>query len=273
MLEDKAGPQILDYLTEHPSEIIRIVGLPEASATEEIKKLSLELRPKISAAPKPPPPIGISLRIPRFRMPSVPFPYPDEVLPVDRAKVMETLAAALDMSPPDGTSRVMRAFIACAHKLGMQRVWTADQADQWIRDFGRWVTGDAFERWLTGDTLGLEEAVVLKAYQRAILNVARAWKSPVVKSKGRVAAPPPPEPDTGRAIVDAFIDKVLAKTGTRITRKNIFNVTGYKNQTEFLKFQRGEYSPKARKKFMRTLEFEPEEFLNRLKAFKTNNAT
>jgi hypothetical protein len=48
-----------------------------------------------------------------------------------------------------------------------------------------------------------------------------------------------------RAIVDAFIDKVLADTGTRITRKNIYNVGGYKDQTEFLKFQRGECSGDA----------------------------
>jgi hypothetical protein len=76
-----------------------------------------------------------------------------------------------------------------------------------------------------------------------------------------------------RAIVDAFIDKVLAETGTRITRKNIYNVAGYTDQTEFLKFQRDECSsPGARDKFMRILKLEPEEFLNRLKVWNDKNA-
>jgi hypothetical protein len=74
------------------------------------------------------------------------------------------------------------------------------------------------------------------------------------------------------AIVDAFRNKVLAETGTRITRKNIYTVAGYKNRSEFQKFQRDESSPSVRRKFGEILTLKPEEFLNRLKAFEAKNA-
>jgi hypothetical protein len=75
-----------------------------------------------------------------------------------------------------------------------------------------------------------------------------------------------------RAIVDAFIGKVLAEKGTRITRKNIYNVAGYRDQTGFLNFQRGECPPALRNKFMGILTLPPEEFLKRLEAYESKTA-
>jgi hypothetical protein len=41
-----------------------------------------------------------------------------------------------------------------------------------------------------------------------------------------------------RALVDAYIEEVLSKTGKRITRTDIWRSAGYKTRTEFEKWQR-----------------------------------
>jgi hypothetical protein len=66
MLEDDNGAELLYYLAKNPKELERIAGLPPASAVLAIGKLSAKFdtpatengKPKITGAPKPPPPSG-----------------------------------------------------------------------------------------------------------------------------------------------------------------------------------------------------------------------
>jgi hypothetical protein len=65
MLEDENGAEMLYFLARHPAELERIAGLSPASAVLAIGKLSATLtpatdngKPRITGAPKPPPPSG-----------------------------------------------------------------------------------------------------------------------------------------------------------------------------------------------------------------------
>ena len=67
MLEDEHGAELLYFLAKHPKELERIAGLSPASAVLAIGKLSAKFdvtpatengKPKITGAPKPPPPSG-----------------------------------------------------------------------------------------------------------------------------------------------------------------------------------------------------------------------
>jgi hypothetical protein len=66
MLEDENGAEMLYFLARHPAELERIAGLTPASAVLAIGKLSATLtptatdngKPRITGAPKPPPPSG-----------------------------------------------------------------------------------------------------------------------------------------------------------------------------------------------------------------------
>jgi hypothetical protein len=67
MLEDEHGAELLYYLGKHPKELERIAGLSPASAVLAIGKLSATFdtpatetngKPRITGAPKPPPPSG-----------------------------------------------------------------------------------------------------------------------------------------------------------------------------------------------------------------------
>jgi hypothetical protein len=67
MLEDDAGAEILYHLATHPEELQRIAALQPVAAIREIGRLSATLapssaagkdKPKVSGAPKPPPPLS-----------------------------------------------------------------------------------------------------------------------------------------------------------------------------------------------------------------------
>ena len=66
MLEDENGAELLYHLARHPKELERIAQLSPASAVMAIGRLSASLspaspengKPKITGAPKPPPPSG-----------------------------------------------------------------------------------------------------------------------------------------------------------------------------------------------------------------------
>jgi hypothetical protein len=68
-----------------------------------------------------------------------------------------------------------------------------------------------------------------------------------------------------RATIDAFIWK-LAGAGRKITRKNIWTVAGYRNATEFERFQRGDIrtTKSAAAAFKRVLGMMPEAFIGLL---------
>jgi hypothetical protein len=67
MLESESGAEILYHLAKHPAELKRIAALSPVSAVREVGKLEAALAkpsapengtPKITGAPKPPPPTG-----------------------------------------------------------------------------------------------------------------------------------------------------------------------------------------------------------------------
>jgi hypothetical protein len=67
MLEDEHGAELLYHLAKHPKELERIAGLSPASAVLAIGRLSAAFdkspatengKPRITGAPKPPPPSG-----------------------------------------------------------------------------------------------------------------------------------------------------------------------------------------------------------------------
>lgn len=68
-----------------------------------------------------------------------------------------------------------------------------------------------------------------------------------------------------RAVVDGFIAK-LAEAGHKITRKNFWTVAGYKDRTEFERFQRGDTrtTQSATASFNRVLRMKPEDFIRAL---------
>ena len=66
-----------------------------------------------------------------------------------------------------------------------------------------------------------------------------------------------------RAAVDAFIEEVLQETGKRITRTDIWRAAGYKDRTEFERFQRDDprTTDSAKAAFYRTLKMKPKAFI------------
>jgi hypothetical protein len=69
-----------------------------------------------------------------------------------------------------------------------------------------------------------------------------------------------------RASVDAFIERVFDERGRRIRRNAIWRVAGYKDATEFERFQRDDErsTPTAKDNFNRVLGMKSERFLELL---------
>jgi hypothetical protein len=71
--------------------------------------------------------------------------------------------------------------------------------------------------------------------------------------------------DARRELIDAFILKVEKATGRDIKRTDIWTVAGYKDRTEFERFQRNErVTETASDNFTRVLNLEPKEFIETL---------
>lgn len=73
-----------------------------------------------------------------------------------------------------------------------------------------------------------------------------------------------------RELIDSFLVK-LAESGRKIRRKDIWIVAGYKNPTEFERFQRGDArtTPTAIANFNRVLAMKPDDFSRSLDKHKT----
>jgi hypothetical protein len=69
-----------------------------------------------------------------------------------------------------------------------------------------------------------------------------------------------------RAMIDAYIAKVLAITGKKISRKEFWLVAGYNSPTEFERFQRDDprTTQSAVANFKRVLDLKPEDFIRSL---------
>jgi hypothetical protein len=75
----------------------------------------------------------------------------------------------------------------------------------------------------------------------------------------------PPVTPSWRELIDTFIAR-LTESGRKITRKDIWTVAGYKNRTEFERFQRGDVrtTRSATANFKRVLTMTPEDFVRSL---------
>jgi hypothetical protein len=117
--------------------------------------------------------------------------------------------------------------------------------------------------------------------------IARYKKAKQLKQPGATEAPvqptraaseqPPIDGVSGnsagrRAAINGFISKVAEETGRRITRKDIWTVAGYRNRTEFERFQRGDKrtTRSAASNFQRVLRMKPQDFIRSLDKKKTS---
>jgi len=75
-------------------------------------------------------------------------------------------------------------------------------------------------------------------------------------------------------LVDAYISKVMVETGEKISRRDICFVAGYRNPTEFQRWQRSDprTTPTAVANFKRVLEMEPKDFLRNLEKIKARKS-
>jgi hypothetical protein len=77
------------------------------------------------------------------------------------------------------------------------------------------------------------------------------------------------EVEAPRALVDAFIERVLQVTTVRITRKDICRVAGYTDSTQFERWQRNvNVTHGCDVRIRNTLKLDPSIFLDRLKGAK-----
>jgi hypothetical protein len=78
-----------------------------------------------------------------------------------------------------------------------------------------------------------------------------------------------------RGMVDGYIAQVLARTGKKISRRDIWLVAGYESATEFERFQRNDQrtTQSAVTNFQRVLDMKPDDFIRLLETRKaTKNA-
>jgi hypothetical protein len=74
------------------------------------------------------------------------------------------------------------------------------------------------------------------------------------------------EPDSRRAEVEAFLAQVWQATGRKAIKKDIWRVAGYKDRTEFERFQKGKHpdNKSATQRFQLILGMTPAKFVERL---------
>jgi hypothetical protein len=93
--------------------------------------------PKISRAPKPPPPLlgGWRIARPEFKLPVVEFDYEARVPPDACAQTKLAILAAVGMDPMAGIVHVLRAYIGVARALGGKGLWSLHDCEREIDRF------------------------------------------------------------------------------------------------------------------------------------------
>lgn len=175
---------------------------------------------------------------------------------------------------------ILRVFLAFAHEaceLANHGIWTVDEvrseADEFLRRFtidahyyyGQDRSGQKLPK-MTSDWGHLRSEVERAfrntdewhEYEDKLLSVAEKIAKRSARGSKTEATP---ANKTKRSEIDAFIAK-LADHGHKITRKNIWTVAGYRNRTEFERFQRGHSTNQnAISIFNRVLKMTPDQFL------------
>jgi len=178
--------------------------------------------------------------------------------------------------------RIFLAFAkeACALRTG--RNWTIERVQRESEEFLRQLTIKVVfakfpgldQHWISNINGSLSSDVKRK-FERS-----PEWKSyedlletPKTESTSRAKSAPEPirnsEPRSilaqPRAAVDAFIARIREKTGREITRKDIYTAAGYKDRTQFERFQSGKRCTNAAKEnFIRVMNLDPTGFFREL---------
>jgi hypothetical protein len=124
---------------------------------------------------------------------------------------------------------------------------------------------EASDRLRTGEKLAAQSPdPVLDAF--GITDKTVASERSTVHSSGKIAQIANSKPADRRAQIDAFIFKVMEETPKKVTRKDIWLVAGYRNATEFERFQRNDVrtTQSATANFERVLRMKPENFIRSL---------
>lgn len=182
---------------------------------------------------------------------------------------------------------IMRVFLAFgkeACKLALNEVWTVDkirsEAEEFLRKFtieayygyGRDANGrklrEMTSNWGGGLLLEVQhefqKSPEWHEYEDELLAVAEK----IAKRSRRKSAPPA---QNKQSEIDAFIRNLL-EHGHKITKKDIWTVAGYKDATEFERFQRGSArtTASAVSNFNRILKMKPDDFLRLLQKQRSN---
>ena len=117
----------------------------------------------------------------------------------------------------------------------------------------------------------------LQEGQQALERLAAIRESLSSEASDSAQKPEPPQPadimdgenragTDQRAAVDAYIEEVFQETGKRITRTDIWRGAGYRDRTEFQRFQRDDphVTRSARNNFSRILKMDPKTFIEHL---------
>ncbi len=213
--------------------------------------------------------------------------YPSEFPPEFRNRVeAEKIRAGRDFDSEKQASRwtsdveanlrhyILRTFLAFANEARDLRLWPVDEMDSNCREFLRLLTIDAyFEKGydkaggrLTDMTSNWNGAI-LSEVEREFMNTSEWRQYQDVLLEVAEASPKANSVATAnqRAVINTFIAKVT-ESGRRITRKNIWTVAGYKDATEFQRFQRGDArtTSSAATTFSRVLKMKPKAFIESL---------
>ena len=151
----------------------------------------------------------------------------------------------------------LREFLADEFKSKSPSIPNVDVIDIYEEGHDQWLA--KIEEAISNEKFGVAQAAAVPHHTRQMLSVAQTRDGENRAGTDR------------RAAVDAFIEEVFQKTGKRISRTDIWRVTGYRDRTEFERFQRGDRrtTRSAKAAFFRTLKMDPKAFIE----FRDKNRT
>jgi len=152
-------------------------------------------------------------------------------------------------------SYVLSMFLAFAEEAYRLRLWPVDKMRENCQEFLRLLTIGAYSQ--KGRAAGLRDMIsnwngsILWEFQQEVEKTPQ-WRKfenillklaegsgthqthgSLAQNREKTVKVSEGEPTNRRAIVDAYIQEVLRKTGKRITRKEIWTNAGYTTRTDF----------------------------------------
>jgi len=190
---------------------------------------------------------------------------------LDRQRKNVTSGIETDALLRDCILRIFLVFVRELCGFGLQGDWSIDRIDGTAKEFLRRLTiqvqydkSYGYVR-MTSHLSGaltqeseqeFRRSPEWKRYERLLLRVAKAqMQKPRASAEAK-----------NKRLVEDFIAAVRSKTSRKITKKDIWTVAGYRDATEFSRFQRNDTrtTPTATGNFNRVLNYRPEEFIGML---------